>query len=222
MPRIEVRADHDHFVLLRAARNLADDVERIDGSIAGVGFQVHRDLLGNLPLRQTRQAVVLLGGEDEGRRGQRIFRIVAAGGLGEEHASVRALVPGDHRQRSFVEKELVQLRPHAVARVEHLLAHIRWQGRHVVANLLRIVRKVDVFEIDVRQCVRLRRFGQFGELLICVALELCLSHRFHFQLRREQNNLPAELTLIRRLPCLNLRQVLLRIVEMRRPVPIGA
>src|SRR5207244_5649430 len=92
MPGIEVSADHYDLVSLGRSGDLADDVEAVDGVVGRGGFQVEADAWGGIPIDEAGDAVVLFGGDDEGRGRGYGSGPEAAGRFAEEHAVVCALV----------------------------------------------------------------------------------------------------------------------------------
>ena len=139
MPRIQVRAHHHHLVLLRAARNLANHVKRIFVARGDVGLQVHSQFDGNLLLQQSYHAVILLPGDHESGRHQRVFCVVRSSTLRENQAVGGRETGIENPQRAFVVEKLRAPRQHLLPFIVKLVENSRRQAAHHAALLFGIV-----------------------------------------------------------------------------------
>ena len=165
-PGIEMRAEHDDFVFLVAARQLGDHVEGVLVVVVKLVLDIEFQRHGNLLIDQPGDAIVVLRRERDGGNRQRILLVLRARAGREHGAAVAARPFGDSHQRAFVRQELIQLVPEsqrAAARGAGWRPGSRAE-RAVVGGVRRRAQREDLRgQIGVGECLRQWR-GQRLEL----------------------------------------------------------
>src|ERR1041385_8526106 len=105
MPRIEMRAQHDHLIRFVGAGNLSNDVERIEVIGVELVVDIHLDSDRNLFLDHSPNPAVVFDGHHDLRRDGWISHIPAAATLNKNRTAA-SLAGFNSRNYTFLEEEL--------------------------------------------------------------------------------------------------------------------
>jgi hypothetical protein len=141
-------APHHHdLVLAGAAADLSNDIAALDIAVGDRHLQIEPHAHGLFLLHEPDHSPVMLGGDDEGRRGQRIARPIRPGGLSGEQPVARTTVRGQNGDDALRCEEPAAFERHGVETIDQLIDK-RCRHRHEhLEHLLRLLRPHEVVHL---------------------------------------------------------------------------